>query len=587
MLSNCFSVINVICRYVLQVLRERREREDQGYRERPVTIPSRHHHAFGSHPDLSAQEYVDLMNTSKESSVYLPYQSGHKMYSSLSKIPANKVPEIRSPEKPPRRIKIRRRPDNPKSAINSNYLRPLTPHFPFSSTPTNHTTFDEQENLRPPPSSRRGRTRPASSIDFTNRGNERRDQMLEDWSFHASSLNSPRDHPGEGRARNELHLSLQRLLAERERDGNHRQEDRDQYFQPVTSSSETGGPAEDRFGPASYNGYQAGRPEFQRKIVEDYGIYGDEDEEEDFGKDENLSGSFHSQNTSSPMKVRNENPYENFHQRRTLPEVRSVKQEVPQGHREKPLPSPRRNESQKSRMSDSSTKLPVERKTSNDASGSKQLKPEHLVPAPAENSNGVLNKRRDMQAFEMEPIEYSESNKRNSYVQAEKPSEDDSSYRKESHKNSPDINKNDLKLDVKAAESLTMRSTPQNTESPSRPSSDPVTPSGPVLRNSNKTAKKLPVPSGRLSYPNLDQMSSASKIPSPPVTPTDGKNMKALAKDTKIPMYMPKKKDKGGKGSMENISKSTEDVSKVKKKTKFGSIKSFFGRKRLVDLKHV
>lgn len=227
----------------------------------------------------------------------------------------------------------------------------------------------------------------------------------------------------------------------------------------------------------------------------------------------------------------------------------------------------------------------MERKTSNDASGSKQLKPEHLVPAPAENSNGALNKRRDMQAFEMEPIEYSESNKRNSYVQAEKPSEDDSSYRKESHKNSPDINKNDLKLDVKAAESLTMRSAPQNNESPSRPSSDPVTTtSGPVLRNSNKTAKKLPVPSGRLSYPNLDQMSSASKIPSPPVTPTDGKNLKALARDTKIPMYMPKRKDKGGKGSMENISKSTEDVSKVKKKTKFGSIKSFFGRKRFVDL---
>lgn len=45
---------------------------------------------------------------------------------------------------------------------------------------------------------------------------------------------------------------------------------------------------------------------------------------------------------------------------------------------------------------------------------------------------------------------------------------------------------------------------------------------------------------------------------------------------------MPKRKDKGGKGSIENISKSTEDVSKVKKKTKFGSIKSFFGRKRKI-----
>ena len=76
--------------------------------------------------------------------------------------------------------------------------------------------------------------------------------------------------------------------------------------------------------------------------------------------------------------------------------------------------------------------------------------------------------------------------------------------------------------------------------------------------------------------------STSTKIPYPPVTPTDGKNMKALAKDSKIPMYMPKKKDKGAKGSTENLSKSSEDVSKVKKKTKFGSIKSFFGRKRFV-----
>lgn len=49
-------------------------------------------------------------------------------------------------------------------------------------------------------------------------------------------------------------------------------------------------------------------------------------------------------------------------------------------------------------------------------------------------------------------------------------------------------------------------------------------------------------------------------------------------------MYMFKRKDKGGKGFMENILKSIEDVFKVKKKIKFGFIKSFFGRKRFVDL---
>lgn len=64
----------------------------------------------------------------------------------------------------------------------------------------------------------------------------------------------------------------------------------------------------------------------------------------------------------------------------------------------------------------------------------------------------------------------------------------------------------------------------------------------------------------------------------------DGKNLKVLVRDIKIFMYMFKRKDKGGKGFMENILKFIEDVFKVKKKIKFGFIKSFFGRKRFVDL---
>lgn len=57
----------------------------------------------------------------------------------------------------------------------------------------------------------------------------------------------------------------------------------------------------------------------------------------------------------------------------------------------------------------------------------------------------------------MDFIEYLESNKRNFYVQVEKLLEDDSLYRKESYKNLLDINKNDLKFDVKVVESLIMR----------------------------------------------------------------------------------------------------------------------------------
>lgn len=57
----------------------------------------------------------------------------------------------------------------------------------------------------------------------------------------------------------------------------------------------------------------------------------------------------------------------------------------------------------------------------------------------------------------MEFIEYLESNKRNFYVQVEKLLEDDSLYRKESYKILLDINKNDLKFDVKVVEILIMR----------------------------------------------------------------------------------------------------------------------------------
>ena len=130
---------------MLQVLREKRERESAGprhhnYRERPISVPPRPHShmmGYGSHPDLTGQEFSQYVSPGQED-VYLPYQSGHKMYSSMTKI-GGKIqqspPEIRSPEKPPRRIRIRRRPDNPQGPINSNYMRPLTPHFPFNSSP--------------------------------------------------------------------------------------------------------------------------------------------------------------------------------------------------------------------------------------------------------------------------------------------------------------------------------------------------------------------------------------------------------------------------------------------------------------------
>jgi hypothetical protein len=71
-----------------------------------------------------------------------------------------------------------------------------------------------------------------------------------------------------------------------------------------------------------------------------------------------------------------------------------------------------------------------------------------------------------------------------------------------------------------------------------------------------------------------------SKAPTPPQSPTDNKPPRAGgSKETKIPVYSPLKK-KGDKSS-EPLSRSTEDVSKLKKKTHFkDSIKSFFGRKR-------
>lgn len=88
------------------------------------------------------------MNISKESSVYLFYQFGYKMYFFLFKILVNKVLEIRSFEKFLRRIKIRRRFDNLKSVINLNYFRLFIFYFLFLSISIIYTIFDEQENLR-------------------------------------------------------------------------------------------------------------------------------------------------------------------------------------------------------------------------------------------------------------------------------------------------------------------------------------------------------------------------------------------------------------------------------------------------------
>ena len=445
---------------------------------------------------------------------------------------------------------------------------------------------------------RKGRYRPSSSIDFTGRDQERRDKLLDQWSY----LNSPRGQPGEGRARNELHLSLQRLMAERDK---HEESEvpkatppryGDSAYHNMTSMGRSGRDSERYFEPVDVNNRNEGDENdventrenwtgensqlrtpsgqvLQKDMLEDYGVYGDEDEDDSYRDESHDQGHVMSKYSNEVEIV--DVQYENG----GVPDVersrmRSMLSNF-SARNESESSVPKRNESTKS---DSQYEVEAH-------GGRGQFKPENLVPLRSNRSErrklpSNIEAQQSMQRKEAE----SEENNRHSYVQAEKPSEDDVADDGISKVQSDGSKKDIVSSDSGSqSESKDVEILSQSSPSSSIQSRNSITlPAGPSGGATNlRTPKKLPTVQGRYSQPNLEQLYMASKIPSPPKSPTESniKGLKMLAKDTKIPMYSPRKLDKGAK-PQDSMSKSTEDMAKSKRKTAFGSIKSFFGRKR-------
>ncbi|OWF38369.1 uncharacterized protein LOC110466332 isoform X3 [Mizuhopecten yessoensis] len=657
---------NTTRRYVLQVLRDRREREAveslNEIRERPRSaIPVRSHVlGYGSHPDLTTRELTEFVSGgTRDLPSYAPYQSASKMYSSMTKIQQTRDPP-KSPEKPPRKIKIRRRPDSQKSSMssNSNYLRPLTPHLPFNST-SRQDVYNENDIPRSHSANRRLRSnRPASSIDFTGGDSERRNKMIEQISFHPPVLSTPRDHASDGRSHSELHLSLQRLMAERDRSDaleNDRYDRPVNHFQPLDVSSVHSSEVRESYPQHNQRSSNYGQEMHQQQ--EDYGIFGDDDEEESYqhsprdivtsqrsrprdtevlGSDRNFvsadSGLHLSRSGNVGPKVMSGEQLAASLALSLGDQISTEEEDSTSSHDHAHLNSHGQQGSMhllSSQAVSSNEQLdhtPRATERVESSNGSHKLEPRK----PARGVNSV--KRSSVQSSYdkgevvgdsvIHVINDSSDNPRLSHpsgipidlktdnninqsnintlerarkyvVPAEKPSEDTMPRQQIPTKlrtSFSDINRNELKVSSVDSNNVIKRTALPVAQQSQRTGLSPSNADGthiPTIRGRRgsasveRTPKKLPVVMGRLSQPNLEQMTAGAKFPSPPVSPT-----KMTAKDTKIPLYTPNraKKDRAPMSPRDPMSKSNEDISKLKKKTGGTafkqSIKNFFGRKR-------
>lgn len=658
LLSHKVKILNIShYRYVLQVLRDRRERDttenlQHEVRERPRSaIPVRPHAlSYGSHPDLATHELSEFVpGGTRDLPSYAPYQSSTKMYSSMTKIQQPRDAP-KSPEKPPRKIKIRRRPDNQKNSVNSNYLRPLTPHFPFNGTPRQDMFNESGVPARSHSASRRkSRTnRPASSIDFLAGDSDRRNKIMEQMSFSPLELGSSRENVADGRNRNELHMSLQRMMADRDRSDvleSNRFTGRsmDNRFQPLDASSVRSSERDSRdsYQPPDHRDVQF-RPDMHQQ-EEDYGIFGDDDEEDSYqhsprdlvtpqrsrlrehevmggdmdyaqhGGPKRLSGEqlaaslAHSLGDSNPISTEEEeSTSSNDRQESVLPSRPVINRKQTEtfvqfsgtdivnqidSHVAIPRPEPRKT----SRGGNSLDLTPFRTNfEQGEVVGDSVI---HVIndlddnPRLAHPSGEQVEPLSERDTINISTLERS----RKYMVPAEKPSEDE--IRKQQiptkqRTSFSDINRNELKvssvdgnLSVKKTAIPIPHQHLRSNTSPGGGSADMVThiPPPRIRRGSASVErvpkKQLPVAIGRLSQPNLEQLTAGTKFPSPPVSPA-----KMTAKDTKIPLYSPNKgkKDRAPPSPRDPmLAKSIEDMSKLKKKTAFKqSIKNFFGRKR-------
>ena len=189
------------------------------------------------------------------------------MFSSLSKLP---LPREN------RRSRSHKTPDRHRPVINRNYLRPLTPQvIPQSTSAHNFESAKRREEY-----AEKMRQRPASAMDFTYGSHDQQDEFLELLAHQASLAISPPHSSSSDRSRQELQLSLQKLLAETGNTGDQYMEQEREPEGHVSYHKQFLN-AKDRIlrHDVQVEMYQDTN-ELEENAQEDYGIYGDDDEDD-------------------------------------------------------------------------------------------------------------------------------------------------------------------------------------------------------------------------------------------------------------------------------------------------------------------
>ncbi|XP_052275621.1 uncharacterized protein LOC127874955 isoform X2 [Dreissena polymorpha] len=194
---------NTTRRHLLQVLKEKREQREQRAKERQDGQPSTprgQKTSYGSHPDLHNQ-----FNATAEGRIspYLASLPQSRMFSSLSKLPLPRENGISH------KSRSRKQFENQRPVINPHYLRPLTPQvFPNSGT-HNFENVRRREELAEIMSQR-----PQSAMEYSYRLHGQHDEYLAMLAQQAGLEFSPPHSTSSDRSRQDLQLSLQKLLAE-------------------------------------------------------------------------------------------------------------------------------------------------------------------------------------------------------------------------------------------------------------------------------------------------------------------------------------------------------------------------------------
>ncbi|KAL4238136.1 rho guanine nucleotide exchange factor [Mactra antiquata] len=242
-------------RYLLQMLREKREHGTQGH---STPRGRKSSGGYGSHPDLTNQ--VPPLQDGRMSP-FLASLPQSKMFSSLSKLPLPRENSGRSRSRP------HKRQEGNRPAINPHYLRPLTPQvFPSSNSAHNFDSSKRRDDF--------ARQRPASAMEFSYASHDQQDEFLDLLAQQASLAISPPQSTSSDRSRRELQISLQKLLVET---GNTDGDFDDQHQEEHRSYNRHHSNAKERML----------RQDIQSEMYdnsidaekEDYGVYGDDDDD--------------------------------------------------------------------------------------------------------------------------------------------------------------------------------------------------------------------------------------------------------------------------------------------------------------------